>query len=211
MDRFFSFASSATNCQRGRTRRNCQLPGSSFVRQLPTTLHPPPKSDFSYHRGRLRPIYTIIIDVINEAAGSGHTLDPQHHLVGVHPAIRDLCLPPDRRAGAFHSLGLKRVCQKVFVHANRKLECGECCSRPDCSHRRVVQTRFGHGQTMKVYPDSLPCGDEIPMLKRKPCACSQNPLQPGIRTQPRGTSTLNGPCWISSNATTPLPLLWTRS
>ena len=35
---FFSFASSATNCQPGRARRNYHLSGSSLSEQLPTTL-----------------------------------------------------------------------------------------------------------------------------------------------------------------------------
>lgn len=71
-------------------------------------------------------VHTIAISIIDEAAGPGHTLVPQYHLAGLCWTIHNLCLTPDRGAGAFLSISLPQrlneLCQKEFVDANRKLE-----------------------------------------------------------------------------------------
>lgn len=74
-------------------------------------------------------IDTIAISIINEAAGSGHTLVPQYHLAGVCWTVHNLCRTPGRGAGAFLSISLPQrlneLCQKEFIAANQKLEDGE--------------------------------------------------------------------------------------
>ena len=76
--------------------------------------------------GHREVIRTIAASIIDEAAGSGHTLVPQYRLAGVCCMIDDLCNAPGRGAGAFLSLSLPQIldelCQREFVEANRRLE-----------------------------------------------------------------------------------------
>jgi len=88
--------------------------------------------DIHYHiqpDGHREVIHTIADSVIDEAAGSGHTLVPQYRLAGVCRMIDDLCNAPTRGAGTFLSISLPqmldRLCQGKFVDASRKLECDE--------------------------------------------------------------------------------------
>lgn len=84
---------------------------------------------------RIRPendhetIHAIAVSIIDEAAGSGHTLIPQYRLAGVCWAIHDLSLAPGQGAGTSLPISLPQrlneLCQKEFVDSNRKLECGE--------------------------------------------------------------------------------------
>ena len=71
----------------------------------------------------------IATSIIDEAAGSGHTLVPQHYLAGACWTVHDLCHTPGHAAGAFLSISLPQrlneLCQKEFVDANRNLENGE--------------------------------------------------------------------------------------
>ena len=79
--------------------------------------------------GHREAIHTIALSIIDEAAGSGHTLVPQYHLAGVCWTVNQLCSTPGSGAGAFLSISLPQMldelCQKEFVEANRKLERGE--------------------------------------------------------------------------------------
>lgn len=71
-------------------------------------------------------IHAIAISIIDEAAGSGHTLVPQYHLARVCWTVHNLCCAPARGAGAFLSISLPQklneLCRKEFVDASRKLE-----------------------------------------------------------------------------------------
>lgn len=79
--------------------------------------------------GHRETIHTIAVSIIDEAAGPGHTLVPQYHLAGVCWTINELCFAPGNGGGGFLSISLPQsldeLCQKEFVDANRKLECGE--------------------------------------------------------------------------------------
>ncbi|KAF9653572.1 hypothetical protein BDM02DRAFT_3182583 [Thelephora ganbajun] len=79
--------------------------------------------------GERETVHTIAVSILDEAAGSGHTLVPQYHLAGVCWTIHNLCLTPGRGTGAFPSVSLPRrlneLCQKEFVDASRKLENGK--------------------------------------------------------------------------------------
>lgn len=79
--------------------------------------------------GHREVIHTIAASIIDEAAGSGHTLVPQYHLALVCWEINNLCNTPAGGAGAFLSISLlqmlEELCQRDFVDANRRLEYGE--------------------------------------------------------------------------------------
>jgi len=78
--------------------------------------------------GHREVIHAIAASIIDEAAGSGHTLVPQCHLAGACRMIDDMCNAPDRGAGVFLSISLPQMldelCQREFVDVNRRLESG---------------------------------------------------------------------------------------
>ena len=114
-------------------------------------------------------IHTITVSIIDEAAGTGHTLVPQYRLAGVCWTINDLCLVPGRGAGAFLSISLPQrlseVCQKVFADANQKLERGEDVEAVSSIILDLVvlvgelyKLGLVTDEVMKVYLDNLHCG-----------------------------------------------------
>jgi len=115
-------------------------------------------------------IHAIALSIVDEAAGSGHTLVPQCHLAGVCWTIHDLCLAPGCGAGAFLSISLPQslndLCQEWFISANRRLEDGgdvEAVSSIVLDLVVLVGELYKLGLVedevmRKVYLDNLHCG-----------------------------------------------------
>jgi len=114
-------------------------------------------------------IQSIAISIIDEAAGSGHTLVPQYHLAGLCWTINNLCSTSGHGARDPLSLSLPRsldeLCQKEFVDANRKLENDEEMEVISSIVLDLVvligelyKLGLVEDEVMKVYLENLHCG-----------------------------------------------------